>query len=84
MGPTIVAVSPTSFNIVGRSMLDVFHGFLFDGARLFSPFPTSSRNPLRLNTINSAPVFISICEFDDLQRENRWPVYRLDLRELNL
>ena len=93
---TMVGVSSTSFNIVGRSMLDVFYGvgsslsspvhrrFLFDSARLFSPFPTSTPSPVRLNTINSPAVFISICELDDLQRENRWSVYRLGLRELNL
>ena len=96
----MVSFSPTSFNIVGRSMLDVFYGVgccwvkfefacpqtltLFDSARLFSPFPTSTPNPLRLNTINSPAGFISICELDDLQRETRWSVYRLSLRELNL
>ena len=93
---TIVGVSSTSSNIVGRSVLDVFYGvgsslsspvlrrFLFDSARLFSPFPTSTPNPVRFNTVNSPAVFISICELDDLQRENRWSVYRLGLRDLNL
>ena len=94
----MVSVSPTSFNIVGRSILDllmldavgsslsspVHRRFLFNSARLFSPFPTSTRKPLRLNTITSPAVFISICELDDLQRENRWSAYRLGLRELNL
>ena len=96
--PTMVSVSPTSFNIVGRSILDllmldavgsslsspVHRRFLFDSARLFSPSPTSTLNPLRLNTKNSPVVFSSICELDDLQRKNRWSVCRLGLRELNL
>ena len=96
--PTMVSVSPTSFNIVGRSILDllmldavgsslsspVHRRFLFDSAHLFSPFPTPIPNSLRLNTINSPAVFISVRGLDDLQRESRWSVYRLGLRELNL
>ena len=88
---TMVSVSSTSFNIVGRSRLDVFYGvgccwmkFEFACPQTFSSFPTSTPNPWRLNTINSPAVFISICELDDLQKENRWSVYRLGLRELNL
>ena len=60
--PTMVSVSPTSFNIVGRSMLDVFCGvgccwiksefacaqtFLFDSAPVFS-FPHLHPKPLAL------------------------------------
>ena len=95
----MVSVSPTSLNIVGRSILDLFDGvgccwikFEFACPQTFSlqqrasvsPSPTSNQNPLRLNTITSPVVLISICELDDLQRENRWSVYRLGLRELNL
>ena len=95
----MVSVSPTSFNIVGRRMLDLFmvldavgsslsspvhRRLFFDSARLFSPFPTSTPNPLRLNTINSLAVFISTCELDDLQRKNRQSVYRLGLRDLKM
>ena len=52
-------------------------------APVFS-FPHLTPNPLSLNTINSPAFFISVCELDDLQRENRWSVYRLGSRELNL
>ena len=76
-------------------MLDLFYGvgccwikFEFACPQTFSLrqrapvffFPHLHPKPLALEH----KVFISICELDDLQREDRWSVYRLDLRELNL